>query len=53
MSSKSKRYDKYPKPKVDIDYSFSAIKSKMNATMQVLPSHIIKFTDPEEPDYYE
>lgn len=48
MSPKSKRYDKYPKPKEDKDYSFSAIKSKMNATMQLLPSHIIKFTDPEE-----
>jgi len=48
MSPKTKRYDKYPKPKEDSDYSFSAIKSKMNATMQVLPSHIIKFTDPEE-----
>lgn len=48
MSPKSKRYDKYPKPKEDTDYSFSAIKSKMNATMQLLPSHIIKFTDPEE-----
>jgi len=48
MSPKSKRYDKYPKPKEESDYSFSSIKSKMNATMQVLPSHIIKFTDPEE-----
>ena len=29
-------------------FSFTSIKSKMNATMQLLPSHIIKFTDPEE-----
>ena len=48
MSSKTKRYDKYPKPKEDQDFTFKAIQSKMNATMQTLPSHIIKFTDPEE-----
>ena len=48
ISPKTKRYDQYPKPKEDIDFSFESIKSKMNATMQVLPSHIIKFTDPEE-----
>ena len=47
-SSKNKRYDKYPKLKEDTDFSLSAIKKKMNATMQILPSHIIKFTDPEE-----
>lgn len=48
MASKTKRYDKYPKPKEDHDFTFKAIQSKMNATMQTLPSHIIKFTDPEE-----
>ena len=48
MSPKSKRYDEYPKPKEDSDFSFNSIKSKMNATMQILPSHIIKFTDPDE-----
>ena len=48
MSPKTKRYDKYPKPKEDLDFSFTSIKNKMNATMQLLPSHIIKFTDPEE-----
>ena len=48
ISPKTKRYDKYPKPKEDQDFSFTSIKSKMNATMQLLPSHIIKFTDPEE-----
>jgi len=47
-SSKNKRYDKYHKLKEDKDFSFKAIKSKMNATMQLLPSHIIKFTDPDE-----
>ena len=48
LSPKTKRYDKYPKPKEDTDYSFSTIRSRLNATMQLLPSHIIKFTDPEE-----
>ena len=48
LSPKNKRYDKYPKLKEDEDFSFSSIKSKLNATMQILPSHIIKFTDPEE-----
>uniref|UniRef100_A0A6C0BV33 Uncharacterized protein n=1 Tax=viral metagenome TaxID=1070528 RepID=A0A6C0BV33_9ZZZZ len=47
-SSKNKRYDKYPKLKEDIDFSLHSMKKKMNATMQLLPSHIIKFTDPEE-----
>jgi len=47
-SSKNKRYDKYPKLKEDTDFSLEQIKKKMNATMQILPSHIIKFTDPAE-----
>lgn len=48
LSSKNKRYDKYPKLKETDDFSFTAIKNKLNATMQILPSHIIRFTDPEE-----
>ncbi|MBU79118.1 MAG: hypothetical protein CMD29_03205 [Flavobacteriales bacterium] len=48
LSSKSKRYDKYPKPKENLDFTLKAIQETMNATMQVLPNHIIKFTDPEE-----
>ena len=48
LASKTKRYDKYPKVKEENDFTFNSIQSKMNATMQVLPSHIIKFTDPEE-----
>lgn len=47
LSPKTKRYDKYPKVKED-EFSFKNIKDKMNATMQLLPSNIIKFTDPEE-----
>ena len=48
LSPKDKRFDKYPKLKEDDDFSFSTIKNKLNATMQILPSHIIRFTDPEE-----
>ena len=48
LSPKNKRYDKYPKINPDLDFQFSTIKNKMNATMQVLPSSIIRFTDPEE-----
>ncbi len=47
LSSKTKRYDKYPKLKED-EFSFTNIKKKLTATMQLLPSNIIKFTDPEE-----
>ena len=48
VSPKTKRYDKYPKIDESKDYQFTVIKDKLNATMQLLPSHIIKFTDPEE-----
>ena len=48
ISPKNKRYDKYPKIDHEIDFQFTTIKNKMNATMQVLPSSIIRFTDPEE-----
>jgi len=48
LSPKTKRFDKYPKINEAIDFQFASIQSKMNATMQVLPSHVIQFTDPEE-----
>ena len=47
-SPKTKRYDKYPKIDEIKDFQFIEIKEKLNATMNLLPSHIIKFTDPEE-----
>ena len=47
LSEKTNKYSKYPKL-VNDDFSFDNIKKKLNATMQILPSHIIKFTDPEE-----
>lgn len=46
-SFKHKRYDKYPKVKEE-EFQFGKIQSKLSATMQILPSHILKFTDPEE-----
>jgi len=48
ISPKTKRYDKYPKIDESKDFQFVMIKEKLNATMNLLPSHIIKFTDPEE-----
>ena len=47
LCSKTKRYDKYPKLKED-EFFFTNIKKKLTATMQLLPSHLIKFTDPDE-----
>ena len=32
----------------DDDFQFTAIQNKLSATMQILPTSIIKFTDPEE-----
>ena len=46
-SPKTIRFDKYKKVKED-DFQYSNIQDKLKATMQVLPSHIIRFTDPEE-----
>ena len=47
-SSKTKRYDKYPKIKPEIDFNFSQIQNKLIATMNCCPSHILRFSDPEE-----
>ena len=46
-SPRQKRFDKYPRV-TDNDFQYSVIQSKLQATMQILPSYIIKFTDPEE-----
>ena len=48
MAPKNKRYDALPKVDPKTDFQFLKIKEMMNATMQVLPSHIMKFTDPDE-----
>jgi len=47
LSDKTDKYSKYKKINEE-DFHFNNIKKKLNATMQILPSHIIKFTDPEE-----
>jgi len=47
QSPRSKRYDKYPKV-TDNDFQYSTIQSNLIATMQILPSHLLRFTDPEE-----
>ena len=47
-SPKNKRYDKYPKIKPETDFNFQQIQNKLIATMQCTPSHIIRFSDPEE-----
>ena len=46
-SLKLKRYDKYPKV-IDNDFQYTNIQNKLTATMQILPSSIIRFTDPAE-----
>ena len=48
MAPKTKRYDKYPKVNLRTDFQFQTIQERMNATMQIVPSQIIKFTDPDE-----
>ena len=48
VAPKTKRYDKYPKIDEIKDFQFVEIKEKLNATMNLIPSHIIKFTDPDE-----
>jgi len=48
MAPKSKRYDNLPKINIKEDFQFIKIKERMNATMQVLPTHTMRFTDPDE-----
>ena len=46
-SSKTKKYDKVPKI-VNEDFDFNILRSRLCATMNMLPDHIIHFNDPEE-----
>jgi hypothetical protein len=48
MAPKHKRYDALPKVDPKTHFQFATIKEAMNATMQILPANLIKFTDPEE-----
>ena len=47
-SSKTKRYDKYPKIDDKEDFNFTNIQKRLCAQMNILPSHMIHFNDPEE-----
>ena len=47
-SSKTKRYDKYPKLNDQEDFNFTNIQKRLCAGMNILPGHIIHFNDPEE-----
>jgi hypothetical protein len=47
-SSKTKRYDKYPKIDDSEDFVFTNIQKRLCAGMNLLPSYIIHFNDPEE-----
>ena len=47
-SSKKKRYDKYPKINKEEDFQFHNIQKRLCAPMNILPSHIIHFNDPDE-----
>jgi len=47
-SSKTKRYDKYPKIDDSEDFVFTNIQKRLCAGMNILPAHIIHFNDPEE-----
>ena len=46
-SSKTKKYDKLPKINND-DFDFHKLRSRLSATMNMLPDHIIHFNDPDE-----
>jgi len=48
LSSKTKRYDKYPKIDDNEDFNFTNIQKRLFSGMNILPAHIIHFNDPEE-----
>ena len=47
ISSKSKRFDKYPSLKDD-DFNVQNIENRCNATMNLLPNNFIRFNEPDE-----
>ncbi len=48
LSSKSKRYDKYPKINEETEFIFDNIKKRLHAQCSYCPDILFKFTDPEE-----
>ena len=47
-SSKTKRYDKYPKIDEKEDFQFHNIQKRLCAQMNILPDNIMRFNDPDE-----
>jgi len=47
ISSKTKRYDKYPKFK-DVDFNFDTIQNRLKADINLLSNDLIHFDEPEE-----
>ncbi len=47
LSSKTKRYDKYPRFK-PMDFDFDTIQKRLTANVNLLPSDFIRFEEPEE-----
>ena len=47
-SSKTKRYDKYPKLNDKEDFDFGNIQKRLFAQMNILPPNMIHFNDPDE-----
>jgi len=47
LSSKTKRYDKYPKLK-DADFNFDTISKRFTTTVYILPGEFIHYNEPEE-----
>ncbi|MBF76235.1 hypothetical protein CMK20_18900 [Candidatus Poribacteria bacterium] len=47
-SSKTKKYDKYPKINELEDFNYTNMKKRLCSGMNILPDHIIKFNDPED-----
>ena len=47
ISSKNKRYDKYPKFK-DVDFNFEIIQKRLTVNTHLLPNDLIHFDEPEE-----
>ena len=48
LSSKTKRYDNYPKLNDNDDFIFTNVKKRLFSQMNILPNHIIHFNDPDE-----
>lgn len=48
LSPKTKRYDKYPKINITIDFQLQTIQKRLHAQANFCPDMLFQFTDPEE-----